>query len=45
MKKFFRILSIIVLVILLGLYGAFLFVVPKVVNLNQYKPMIQKLVK
>lgn len=45
MKKFFKILGILLLVVIAGLYGAFLFVLPKVVNLNEYKPMIQELVK
>lgn len=45
MKKFLKILGIIILTILAVLYLAFLFVLPKTVDLNQYKPMLQQIVK
>jgi len=45
MKKFFKILGIILLVVLLGLYCAFLFVLPRAVNLNEYKSLVQELAK
>lgn len=45
MKKFFIILGIFTATLLLGLYLTFLFVLPNVLDLNKYKPEIQKLVK
>ncbi len=45
MKKFFKILGIIFCIILAGLYVCFLFVLPRVVDISQFKPEIQKLVK
>ena len=45
MKKILKVLGIILLVILTILYLAFLFVLPRVVDLNQYKPMLQQIVK
>ena len=45
MKKFFKILGIIFGVILIGLYISFLFVVPKVVDITQYKEQIKQIVK
>ncbi len=45
MKKFFKILGIIFCVILVGLYISFLFVLPRVIDISQYKSDIQKLVK
>lgn len=45
MKKFFKILGIVIVSVLLVLYLAFLFILPNVVNLNEYKPMVQDIVK
>ena len=45
MKKFFKILGILLLVIILGLYLAFLFVLPRAVDLNKFKPDLQKIVQ
>lgn len=45
MKKFFKILGICILTIVVLLYLAFLFVLPNVVDLNQFKPEIQKIAK
>ena len=45
MKKFFKILGIIFGIILVGLYISFLFVVPKVVDITQYKEQIKQIVK
>lgn len=45
MKKFFKIIAILFILAVLGLYAAFLFVLPKSVDLNQYKPELQKIVK
>lgn len=45
MKKFFKITGVFILSILFVLYLAFLFVLPKQINLNKYKPDLQKLVK
>lgn len=45
MKKFLTIFGITLLAIIAMLYISFLFVLPKVVDLNEYKPMIQQLAK
>ena len=45
MKKIFRILGIIFGVIVIGLYISFLFVIPRVVDITQYKSQIKELVK
>lgn len=45
MKKFFKVLGIIFLIILAGLYLCFLFVVPKVVDITPYKNQIKQIVK
>ena len=45
MKKFFKITGIFILSVLFVLYLAFLFVLPKQIDLNKYKPDLQKLVK
>ena len=45
MKKFLKILGILILTILLIVYLAFLFVLPNVIDINQYKPMIQQIIK
>ena len=45
MKKILKILGIVFLAILLGLYISFLFVVPKVVDITQYKEQIKQIVK
>ncbi len=45
MKKFFKIVGILIIVALLALYAAFLFVLPKVVDINKFKPDIIKTVK
>lgn len=42
MKLFFKIIGITLGVVLLGLYGAFLFLLPKF-DINQFKPEIQKI--
>lgn len=42
MKLFFKIIGITLGVILLGLYGAFLFLLPKF-DINQFKPEVQKI--
>lgn len=43
MKKFLKILGIIILTIILAAYLAFLFVLPKKIDLNSYKEMVQRL--
>ncbi len=43
MKKFLKILGIIILTIILAAYLAFLFVLPKKIDLNSYNEMVQKL--
>ena len=45
MKKFLKIIGIIIAVIILIIYLCFLFVLPNVIDLNQYKPMVQQIVK
>ena len=45
MKKFLQILGFIVLGIILALYLCFLFVLPNVIDLNQYKPLVKDLAK
>ena len=45
MRKFLQILGFIVLGIILALYLCFLFVIPNVIDLNQYKPLIKDLAK
>ena len=45
MKHILKIAGYILLGIVLLLYIAFLFIIPKTINLNVYKPQIQKLIK
>ncbi len=45
MKIFFKITGILIILLLLILYLLFLFVLPKAVDLNQFKPDLQKIVK
>ena len=45
MKKFLKILGITIIAILVILYLAFLFVLPNAVDLNTFKPEIQKITK
>ncbi len=45
MKNFFKILAITIISIVVLLYLAFLFVLPRVVDLNKFKPDLQKIVK
>ena len=45
MIKFFKILGFVILGILATAYLCFLFVLPNVIDLNQYKPMVQELAK
>ena len=45
MKKFLKFTGFIILAILITAYFCFLFVLPKVVDVNQYKPLLQKIVK
>ncbi len=45
MKKFFKILGITIISIVVLLYLAFLFVLPKAVDLNKFKPDLQQIVK
>ena len=45
MKKFFTITGYLILGVILCLYLAFLFYLPRKIDLNTYKPDIQKLVK
>ncbi len=45
MKKFFKILGITLISIIVLIYLAFLFVLPKVVDLNKIKPDLQQIVK
>lgn len=45
MKKFFKIIGFILLAVIALLYLAFLFVLPRVVDLSIYKPEIQKIVQ
>lgn len=45
MKKFFKILGLTVLALLFILYLGFLFVIPRVIDIEQYKGEIQKIVK
>ena len=45
MKKFLQITGFIVLGIIVAVYLSFLFVLPNVVDLNQYKPMVKDLAK
>ena len=45
MKKFFKILGLILLTIIVILYLLFLFLIPRVVDIEQYKGEIQKIVK
>ena len=45
MKKFLQILGFVVLGIILALYLCFLFVLPNVIDLNQYKPLVKDLAK
>ena len=45
MKKILKILGIIILTIIVILYLCFLFVLPNVVKLDDYKPMVKQLVK
>ena len=45
MKKFFKYLGFIALGVVILAYAVFLFVLPNVINLNQYLPEVQKLAK
>lgn len=45
MKKFLKIFGITVLSVLFVVYLSFLFVLPRVVDLNQYKSMVQQIAK
>ena len=45
MKKFLQITGFVVLGIIIAIYLSFLFVLPNVVDLNQYKPMVKDLAK
>lgn len=45
MKKFFKHLGFIALGVIILAYAVFLFVLPNVINLNQYLPEVQKLAK
>ena len=45
MKKFLQILGFVILGIILALYLCFLFVLPNVIDLNQYKPLVKDLAK
>lgn len=45
MKKFFKHLGFIALGVIILAYAGFLFVLPNVINLNQYLPEVQKLAK
>ena len=45
MRKFFKITGYVFLSILLCLYLVFLFVLPRAININAYKPQIQQAVK
>lgn len=45
MRKFFKITGYVFLSILLCLYLVFLFVLPRVININTYKPQIQQSIK
>ncbi len=45
MKKFLQILGFVVLGIICAAYLCFLFVLPNVINLNQYKPLVQDIAK
>lgn len=45
MKKFLQIFGFVVLGIVLAAYLCFLFVLPNVIDLNQYKPLVKDIVK
>ena len=45
MKKFFKVLGVSIATIVVLLYLSFLFILPNAVDLNKFKPEIQKLVK
>ena len=45
MKKFMQILGFIVLGVILAAYLCFLFLLPNVIDLNQYKPLVKDLAK
>ena len=45
MKHILKISGYILLGIMLLLYISFLFIIPKTINLNVYKPQLQKIVK
>ena len=45
MKKFLQIFGFVVLGIIVAAYLCFLFVLPNVIDLNQYKPLVKDLVK
>ncbi len=45
MKKFLQILGFILLGIVAAIYLCFLFVLPNIIDLNQYKPMLQEIAK
>ena len=45
MKKFFKVLGVSIASIVVLLYLSFLFILPNAVDLNKFKPEIQKIVK
>lgn len=45
MKKFFKVVGILIILAVIGLYLSFLFVLPKAVDLNKFKPDLQKIVE
>ncbi len=45
MKKFFKITGILVITLIIVFYLSFLFILPRAVDLNKFKPELQKLVK
>ena len=45
MKKFFKVSSLSIASIVVLLYLSFLFILPNAVDLNKFKPEIQKIVK
>ena len=45
MKRFLKILGYIILTVIIIIYLCFLFVLPRVIDLNQYKPLLKDAVK
>ena len=45
MKKFFKVLGLLIIIAVIGLYLSFLFVLPRVADLNKFKPDLQQIVK